>query len=182
MPSEKSIQTVKELTDLFSSSELIVAAEYVGLNVTQMNGLRAAIKESDGNFRIAKNTLARIAADSAGKPQLKEVIDGPIGFLTTQSDPAAAAKSVVTYAAGNRLEINMTGGMLGGVALSSERVDELASLPSREQLLAILFAQMNSPVAGLVNVLAGTIRGLVTVLQRRAEQIGEPEPEAAATA
>ena len=72
--------------------------------------------------------------------------------------------------------------MLGGVALSSDRVDELASLPSREQLLAILFAQMNSPVAGLVNVLAGTIRGLVTVLQRRAEQIGEPEPEAAATA
>jgi large subunit ribosomal protein L10 len=177
MPSEKSIQTVKELTELFSSSELVVAAEYAGLNVTQMNGLRAAIKQNDGNFRIAKNTLARIAADQAGKPQLKEVIDGPIGFLTSEGDPATAAKSVVSYASENRLEINMTGGMLGGAALSSERVVELANLPSREQLLAMVFAQMNAPVTGLVNVLAGTIRGLVTVLQRRAEQLGEPEPE-----
>ena len=182
MPNEKSIQAVKELTELFSSSELIVAAEYAGLNVTQMNGLRAAIKQNDGNFRIAKNTLARIAADQAGKPQLKEVIDGPIGFLTSEGDPATAAKSVVAYASENRLEINMTGGMLGGAALSSERVVELANLPSREQLLAIVFAQMNAPVTGLVNVLAGTIRGLVTVLQRRAEQLGEPEPEPAATA
>lgn len=182
MPSEKSIQTVKELTELFSSSELVVAAEYAGLNVTQMNGLRAAIKRNDGNFRIAKNTLARIAADEAGKPQLKEVIDGPIGFLTSEGDPATAAKSVVAYASENRLEINMTGGMLGGAALSSERVVELANLPSREQLLAMVFAQMNAPVTGLVNVLAGTIRGLVTVLQRRAEQLDEPEPEPAATA
>ena len=177
MPNEKSIQTVKELTELFSSSELIVAARFAGLNVTQMNGLRAAIKQSDGNFRIAKNTLARIAADEAGKPQLKEVIDGPVGFLTTRGDPANATKSVVTFATENRLEIDMTGGMLGGTALSSERVDELANLPSREQLLAMVFAQMNAPVTGLVNVLSGTMRGFVTVLQRRAEQLGETEPE-----
>ena len=178
MPNEKSIATVKELTELFSNSELIVATRYAGLNVAQMNGLRVAIRQSDGNFRIAKNTLARIAADEAGKPHLKEVIDGPIGFLTTQGDPAAAAKSIATFATENRLEIEMTGGVLGTAALSAERVDQLAKLPSRDQLVAQVLAQMNAPVAGLVNVLSGNIRGLVTVLQRRAEQLGEPEPAA----
>ena len=179
MPNQKSIQTVKELTELFSNSELIVAAKYAGLNVAQMTALRVAIKESDGEFRIAKNTLARIAADEVGKPELKTAIEGPIGFLTTQGDPAAAAKSIVTFATENRLEIEMIGGVLGTTALSAERVDELAKLPSRDQLVAMVLAQMNAPVAGLVNVLSGNIRGLVTVLQRRAEQLGEPEPEAA---
>lgn len=178
MPNEKSRQTVKELTELFSNSDLIVATKYAGLNVAQMNALRVAIKESGGDFRIAKNTLARIAADEAGKSNLKEVIEGPIGFLTSQGDPATAAKSIVTYATDNRIEIDMLGGVLGATALSAERVDELAKLPSREQLVAQVLAQMNAPVAGLVNVLSGNIRGLVTVLQRRAEQLGEPEPEA----
>ena len=178
MPNEKSRQTVKELTELFSNSDLIVATKYAGLNVAQMNALRVTIKESGGDFRIAKNTLARIAADEAGKSNLKEVIEGPIGFLTSQGDPATAAKSIVTYATDNRIEIDMLGGVLGATALSAERVDELAKLPSREQLVAQVLAQMNAPVAGLVNVLAGNIRGLVTVLQRRAEQLGEPEPEA----
>ena len=178
MPNEKSRQTVKELTELFSNSDLIVATKYAGLNVAQMNALRVMIKESGGDFRIAKNTLARIAADEAGKSNLKEVIEGPIGFLTSQGDPGTAAKSIVTYATDNRIEIDMLGGVLGATALSAERVDELAKLPSREQLVAQVLAQMNAPVAGLVNVLAGNIRGLVTVLQRRAEQLGEPEPEA----
>ena len=178
MPNEKSRQTVRELTELFSNSELIVATRYAGLNVAQMNALRVAIKQGDGDFRIAKNTLARIAADEVGKPELKPAIEGPIGFLTTQGDPATAAKSIVTFATENRLEIEMIGGVLGTAALSAERVDELAKLPSREQLIAQVLAQMNAPVTGLVNVLSGNIRGLVTVLQRRAEQLGEPEPEA----
>ena len=178
MPNEKSIQTVKELTELFANSELIVATRYAGLNVSQMTDLRVAIKESDGDFRIAKNTLARIAADEVGKPELKQAIQGPIGFLTTQGDPAAAAKSIATFATENRLEIEMIGGVLGTAALSAERVDQLAKLPGRDQLVAQVLAQMNAPVTGLVRVLSGNIRGLVTVLQRRAEQLGEPEPAA----
>ncbi len=175
MPNEKSIRTVEELKELFESSELVVAAEYSGLNVVQMNGLRAAIKREKGGFRVAKNTLARIAAEKAGRPHLTAIIDGPIGFLTAQGDPAVAAKSLVSYAEENRLDVRVVGGVLGDDALNAERVEELARLPSRDELLGILFAQMNAPITGLATVLSGTIRGLATVLQRRAEQLGETQ-------
>ncbi len=179
MPNEKSIRSVQELKEMFEGSELVVAAEFRGLSVVQMNGLRAAIKKGDGNFRVAKNTLSRIAADQAGRPYLKSIIDGPIGFLTARGDPAAAAKSLVAYAEENRLEIKLMGGALGDETLDAARVEQLARLPSRDELLATLFAQMNAPVTGLVTVLSGTIRGLATVLQRRAEQLEEAQPAAA---
>ena len=83
MPTERNIQAVAELEQEFKSSPLVIAAEYRGLDVNEMQGMRRAVRESSSQFKIAKNTLARIAADNAGRPELKEFIDGPIGFLTS---------------------------------------------------------------------------------------------------
>ncbi len=189
MPTEKNIQAVAELEQDFKSSPLVIAAEYRGLNVNEMQGMRRAVRESSAQFKIAKNTLARIAADNAGRPELKEFIDGPIGFLTTDGDPASAAKVLVNYIDDNSIEMTIVGGALEGEMLSTDRIKALAKLPSKDVLLAKLLGGMNSPITGLVMVLNGPIRALAIVLQRITELSGEtaaaeeaPAPEAGAEA
>lgn len=172
MPTERSIQAVAELEEGFKSSPLVIAAEYRGLSVGEMHGMRRAVRESQAQFKIAKNTLARIAADNAGRPELKEIIDGPIGFLTTEGDPAAAAKVLVNYIDDNSIEMTIVGGALDGEMLSVDRIKDLAKLPSKEVLLAKMMGSMNSPITGLVMVMSGPVRALATVLQRISEQGG----------
>ncbi len=186
MPTERSIQAVAELEEGFKSSPLVIAAEYRGLSVGEMHGMRRAVRESQAQFKIAKNTLARIAADNAGRPELKEIIDGPIGFLTTEGDPAAAAKVLVNYIDDNSIEMTIVGGALDGEMLSPDRIKALAKLPTKEVLLAKMMGSMNSPITGLVMVMSGPVRALATVLQRISEQGGaaaaeeSPEEEAPA--
>ena len=189
MPTEKNIQLVAELEEDFKSSPLVIAAEYRGLNVSQMHGMRRAVRESSSQFKISKNTLARIAADNAGRPELKEFMEGPIGFFTTEGDPAAAAKVLVNYIDDNSIEMTIVGGALDGDVLTADRIKDLAKLPSKEVLLAKLMGSMNSPITGLVMVMNGPIRALAIVLQRISELGGtvaessteaDEAPEAAA--
>ena len=180
MPTQKKIQMVEELTNEFKDSALIVAAQYRGLTVAQMTGLRAALRNSGSHFRVSKNTLGRIAADNAGKPHVKEILEGPVGLLTSSGDPAAAARALVDYVTENRLEaVKIVGGALDGTLLSGDRVEELAKLPSREEMVSRLLGQMNAPIAGLVTVLSGPVRALATVLQRYVEKQQEGAPAGA---
>ncbi len=179
MPTERSIQSVAELEEGFKSSALVIAAEYRGLSVGEMHGMRRAVRESNSQFKIAKNTLARIAADNAGRPELKDIIDGPIGFLTTEGDPAAAAKVLVNYIDDNSIEMTIIGGALEAEMLSPDRIKALAKLPTKDVLLAMLMGGMNRPIAGLVTVMTGPIRALAVVLQRISELGAAESTEAA---
>lgn len=171
MPKQKNLDTVVQLTDLFKESVLIVAAQYSGLDVGEMHQLRAAILNSDSRFRIAKNTLSKIAADGAGRSELKGIIDGPTGFLTTKSDPASAAKAFVNHITAAKVDVKILGGILEDQTLSAERVLFLAKLPPREELIAKMLGSMNSPISGLVTVMNGPIRAFATILTRISEKI-----------
>lgn len=178
MPTEKNVQAVSELEEDFKASPLIIAAEYRGLSVSQMQGMRRAVRESGSQFKISKNTLARIAAENAGRPELKEFIGGPIGFLTTDADPAAAAKVLVNYIDSNSIEMTIVGGALDGEVLSADRIKALAKLPSKEVLLAKLLGSMNTPITNLAMVMNGPIRAFAIVLQRISELGGVAEATA----
>jgi large subunit ribosomal protein L10 len=179
MPTEKNVKIVADLTEGFKESPLVIAANYRGLSVASMQGMRKAIRGSSSSFLVAKNTLARIAADNAGRPELKEIIDGPIGFMTTGGDPAAAAKVFVKYIDDNSIAMTIVGGALEGEVLTADRVKALAKLPSKEVLLAKLLGSMNSPITSMVTVLNGPIRALAIVLQRISELGGEAAGTAA---
>lgn len=169
MPTKKNVQSVAELEEDFRASPLVIAAEYRGLSVDQMQGIRRAARQANSRFKIAKNTLARIAADNSGRPELKEFIDGPIGFLTTEGDPATAAKVLVKYIDDNSIEMTIVGGALDGEVLTADRVKMLAKLPSKEMLLAQLLGSMNSPITSMLRVMNGPVRALAIVLQRISE-------------
>lgn len=176
MPTEKNVKIVADLTEGFKGSSLVIAANYRGLDVGEMQGMRKAIRETNSSFQVAKNTLARIAADDAGRPELKEIIDGPIGFLTTEGDPAAAAKVFVKYIDDNSIAMTIVGGALDAEVLATDRIKALAKLPPKEELLAKMLGSMNSPITGLVMVMTGTIKAFAIVLQRISEQ-GETATE-----
>ena len=178
MPTEKGKAAVAEMKVIFESSPLVIAAEYSGVDVAGMTGLRQELRSSGARFKIVKNTFAKIAADEAGKSALKEVMAGPIGFVVTDGDPAAAAKAFVNYAKSKDLAINILGGMLDADVLSADRVKDLAKLPSKDELIAKMLGSMNSPITGLVMVMSGPVRALATVLQRRIDNQQE-EGEAA---
>ncbi|MDA1279292.1 MAG: 50S ribosomal protein L10 [Chloroflexi bacterium] len=171
MPTDKGRELVAEMRDVFASSSLVIAAEYRGVDVAHMTGLRQVLRSNGARFKIVKNTFARIAADEAGKPELKQNMIGPIGFVVTDGDPAAAAKALVKYATDNSLPVNVVGGMLASDVLTSERILDLAKLPSKEELIAKLLGSMNSPITGLVTVLSGPVRALATVLQRHVDNL-----------
>jgi len=169
MPTEKGKALVAEMSEIFSNSSLIIAAEYRGIDVTQMTALRQQLRSKGARFKVIKNTFARIAADESGKSSLKDVMNGPIGFVVSDSDPAEAAKALVKYASENDLPINILGGMLDADLLDQSKIKNLATLPSKEELLSKMMGSMKSPVSGIVMVMNGPIRSLVNVLQRHVE-------------
>ncbi len=170
MPTDKGREQVAEMKEIFMSSSLVITAEYRGIDVSQMTGLRQELKNSGARFKIVKNTFARIAADEAGMAGLKETMAGPIGFVVTSGDAAGAAKALVKYAADKELPVKVIGGMLDSVLLSAERIEALAKIPSRDVLIAKLLGSMNSPITGLVMVMNGPVRALAIVLQRYVEK------------
>ena len=172
MPTERSVQTVGEIEEKFKASPLIIAANYRGLSVSQMSGMRRKVREANSEFKIAKNTLARIAADNAGRPEIKEFLEGPIGLLTTEGDPAAAAKVFVTYLDDNNIAMTIVGGALDGQVLTADRIKALAKLPTKEVLLAKLLGSMNSPITRMVMVMNGPLQAFATVLTRIVENNG----------
>lgn len=167
---EEKEQQVARLTEQFSSSEVIVWADYRGLTMPRLTELRRALRPHQAEFHIVKNTLAELALQRAGLPVSEEMLSGPTAMSVLSGDIAAAARALTEFAAANR-ELVIKGGQARQRLLSAEEVSNLAALPSREVLLGQVLGGLNAPVAGLVNVLAGTVRSLLNVLQAQARKL-----------
>jgi len=175
MPTERNIREIETLVEKFSNASIVIATNYSGMAVQSMDRFRRSLREKGAQYRVTKNTLARIAADSAGRPEIKEIVEGPCGYVPTEGDAVAAASALVSSIRAERLSMTVVGAVLGREVLSVGRFETLASLPGRDVLLARLMGQMNAPITGLVTVLSGPIRALATVLQRHIEQVGGAE-------
>lgn len=160
---------VAELVDNFSEAKSLIITDYLGLDVSEVTELREKLREAGVNYKVVKNTLARIAAEKAELDNINEYIIGPTAIAFGIEDVVSPAKVLVEFAKEHeKLEIKC--GVLKGQVINMEKVKSLADIPSREVLLAKAFASMKSPISGLVNVLQGNIRGLVQVLNQIKEQ------------
>ncbi|MCC3145093.1 50S ribosomal protein L10 [Halanaerobium sp. Z-7514] len=160
---------VNELTDKFSSAKSIVITDYLGLNVAEMTELRKQLREAGVEFKVVKNTLATIAANEVEMEAMTEFFSGPTAIAFGEDDAVSPAKILVEFAKDHDV-IEIKAGLLNGEIISKEKVQSLAEIPSREELLAQAFANMKAPLTGLVNVLQGNIRGLVQVLGQIKDQ------------
>ncbi len=160
---------VKELTDKFSSAKSLVITDYLGLNVAEMTELRSKLREAGVEFKVVKNTLATIAANDVEMEEMTEYFSGPTAIAFGEDDAVSPAKVLVEFAKDHEV-LEIKAGLLNGEMISKEKVESLAEIPSREELLAKAFASMKAPLTGLVNVLQGNIRGLVQVLNQIKEE------------
>ena len=174
MPTQDKFDRVEELKDRLERSTITFGADYTRTTVNQMIELRRAMRAGGIEFTVVKNTLMYLAADQAGMPQVKEIVQGPTAVAFGYDDPAAAAKAISDYGRANVNTFTIRGAVLGdGASLGPEGVTRLATLPPKPQLVAILLARMQTPMSRLVRALNGPVQNLDNVLRARMRQMEE---------
>lgn len=173
MLKEKKAQIVGNLADDLSRSTIIIATNYQGLVAKQMTELRNALAKAGVGYHVIKNTLVYRAADQVGKPQLRDIVEGPVALAFGYDDAVNAAKTLSQYIKSTTLPLQIKGGLLGDRVLPPEEVLRLASLPPREVLISRLIGQLQAPVATLHNVLTSPLQGLLNVLRNRAQAVSK---------
>jgi large subunit ribosomal protein L10 len=144
-------EVVAEVSQRVAKAQAIVLAEYRGIPVEQITQLRKQARASGVYLRVLKNTLARRAVQGTPFEKLGDQMVGPLAYGISE-DPVAAAKVLHTYAKANDKLVIKAGAMANKV-LSAKEVGQLATMPSREQLLATLLGTMQAPIAKFVQTL-----------------------------
>lgn len=171
---DKQVQ-IDELTTKFGDAQAAFLADYRGLDVEKITALRGRLREKDTEFKVVKNTLARIAAKATGNEDLVDHLKGPSALALVYGDPAAAAKVLVEFAKEDD-DLEIIGGVLSGSYLDNESLKQLAELPSKDVMRAMLLGTLNAVPGGFVNVLSAVTRSAVQVLnaiKEKKEQNGE---------
>jgi len=168
---EKKAQLIDSLQEVFSRCSVGVLTDYRGLKAAEMTKLRRKLREANVEYRVVKNTLARFAAERAGKDELVGFFEGPVAIAFGYGDITEPAKALAAYIEDAKVEMTLKGGFLPDRMLSLEEVETLSKLPSREILLARVVGGIQSPISALVSRLAAPMTGLAVVLQSRIKQL-----------
>lgn len=169
MNKESKTNMVSELSELLNSSKATFLADYRGMDVEAVNKLRGELRQVGVDYRVAKNTLLRIAAKGTDSECLESHLQGPTAVAFASGDVAAPAKVLADLAKDSKF-FELKGGVMDGKPLSVEDIKALANLPSREVLLGKMLGSINAPASNFVGVLAAVPRSLVQVLAAIQEQ------------
>lgn len=177
MPTLKKSAEIDLLQERFESASMVILADYRGLSVAQMQDFRGKLRESEGEFRVSKNTLVRIAAERAGVEGLEEFLHGPTAVVFAMGDVAGTAKAVSDFAKSSRI-LKVKAGSMNNEVMTAADVDVISSLPPREELLGKLVGMLASPMARTVGVLSGPSRSMAYVVNARIGEMGDGEAAA----
>jgi len=156
-------QAVKEIAGRFEDAEAALLTEYRGLTVGQLAELRGALREAGADYRVLKNTLARIAVRSVGLEDLAAMLEGPTAIAFCRGDAVQAAKALDEVA--RRFPVlSIKGGVLRGKVIDADQARALATLEPREAQLARIARLMSSPAQQTANALAALLRDLGSML------------------
>ncbi len=158
--SEKT-DAVAKLNANFNASAVVVVTRNLGLTVAQSTDLRLKMRDAGASFKVAKNSLAKIALKDTQYASISDLLTGPVA-LATSADPVAAAKIAVEFAKTNpKLEI--VGGAMGDVVLDVNGVNALASLPSLNELRAKIIGLVQAPATKIAQVVTAPAAKLARV-------------------
>ena len=166
---EEKKKLVEELKEKIGSAQSIVIVDYKGLTVFEDTELRKTLREANVEYRVLKNRLMQKALNELGYTEFDEALNGPTAVAFATADPAAPAK-ILLESADKTKKVSIKCGMVDGAYITPDGVKELATLPSKEVLIAKLLGTMSAPISGLARVLNETISGLARVLNQIAEK------------
>ncbi|MGI6106045.1 MAG: 50S ribosomal protein L10 [Raoultibacter sp.] len=173
MPNVHNQETVAKIKEDLEGIGALWVVDYRGLSVKEIQVLRSQIREADASMKVYKNTLMHLALAEMDLPNLDAILEGPSAFVFAGEDPVASAKALKDFAKGND-NLAIKGGMMDGAFLDVAQVEAVASLPSREELIAKLLGTINNPMSQIVRVLNGPMEAFA----RCVSQIGEQKPAA----
>ncbi len=163
MPKPEKIAQVQALKEKFSKAQGLVLVEYLGIPAPEMTELRELMKGKGLEFKVIKNTLARIAAQEAGLEELAKYLRGPNAVVIGYDDPTVPFRAV-RESRKKFPQLKVKAGIFEGEPVSPEEADKIADLPSREELIARLAGAMAGPIRGLAVALKGILRKLAVAL------------------
>ena len=158
---EAVVDSIKEKLEA-SQSEVLI--DYRGLTVAEVTELRNQMREAGVEYQVLKNTMIKRAAEKAGIEGLDPILEGPTAVAFGINDPVAPAKILTKFAKDTK-KITIKGGVLAGNAIDVAAVENLAKLPSKEELIAKMLGSLNAPITGLVMVLSGVTSKFVRTLE-----------------
>jgi len=163
-------ETVEALQAEFQASPNVYVTDFTGLNVTHITDLRRRLRNAGVKYLVVKNTLAQRALAANAVRELDAHLTGPTGFVLAGTNPVGAAKVLAEFVKEHERPA-IKGGMLDGKLMSTADVTRLASLPSREVLLAQVAGTFQAPLAGFAGVMSGLLYQMVGALEAlRAER------------
>ena len=150
MDRSQKAESVASLNATLNEAGVVVVTRNLGLSVAQSTALRLKVRDAGAAYKVAKNSLAKLAINDTDYVGLGELLTGPTA-LATSVDPVAAAKAVVEFAKTNdKLEI--VGGAMGSLVLNADGIKALASLPSLDELRAKLVGLVQAPATKLAQL------------------------------
>lgn len=169
MARPEKVAVVEDIQERLSKAQGAVLTDYRGLTVSEVTELRKQLREAGVDFKVLKNTLSIRAVQNLEMNDLVPFLTGPTAFAFGYSDPVTPAKILSDFAKKNKA-LEIKGGIVEGTIVGPEEVSELAELPNRDELIAMVLRGMQAPVTGMVNVLQGNIRNVIYALEAIREQ------------
>jgi len=158
-------QTIKDLSEKFAKAKSIVFLGFQGLTVKDDMAFRGKLRTENIDYKVARKTLIKRGLKDAKAEKVDElVLEGPVSVAIGYEDEVAPARIAKEFSKVSD-KIKILGGYISSKMLNASEMKVLATLPGKDQLRAQLIGTINAPVSGFVNVLAGNMRGLVTVLK-----------------
>ena len=166
---EQKAEAISVFTEGIGQATNAFVLDFKGITVPQVTELRKQVRESGSEYVVIKNTLALIAVKDSPLKKLTNTFTGMTAIAYNTSDPVALAK-VLTKFAKDVPTVQFKGALLAGQVVAASQIQNIASLPTRDELIAKLLYLMQHPIRGLAVVLNGTIRNLAVVLDQVAKQ------------
>lgn len=163
MPNAENKQMLEDIKADIQACGAMWVVDYRGLTVKEIQNLRRQIREADAQMKVYKNTIMHIALSETDCPDMDAVLAGPSAFVFAGEDPVASAKVLRDYAKDNE-NLEVKGGMMDGAFVDAAQVNEIASLPSREELIAKLLGTINNPLVQTVRVLNAPMEAFARVV------------------
>jgi len=153
---EQKARIVTDLKEKFEKTKGMVMTDYKGLTVAEISDLRDQLRSAGIEYKVVKNTLARIATDGTPMEAARDQFKGPVGVAMGFDDAAVVAKTVLGFSKKNE-KLKVLGGVVDGNLYDASALKTIASLPSREVLLGVLAGTMNAPASKLARLMNSTV-------------------------
>ena len=160
---------LKELEGIFGNAGAVVVTHYSGLSVADMSGLRASLREGDGQLKVVKNRIAKLALGGVGGDAAQDLFKGPVAIAYAE-DPTVPAKAVAEFAKEND-KLKLVGAIMDGDVMDATGIQALATMPSREEMIATVVARLlgqATQVIGRLNSQGQQLSGAIKAIEEQA--------------